>query len=87
MSSNMNKGQFKITSVDIMEGFPFALKYFDDDMNIFVSPSVYKEIENGKAELRFVMMSWRADQISIEDAVQDIIERVKEYGMETGQIN
>ncbi len=79
-------GKVKINTVDLMEGMPFALKFFDDDNNIYVAPSVFSEIQNGKQELRYVVMSWRTSQITIENAVKDIIQRIEAYGKETGQL-
>lgn len=79
-------GNLNIHTVDLMEGIPFALKFFDDDANVYVSPSIFSELKEGKQELRYVVMSWRTSQITIEDAVKDIIQRIQEYGKETGQL-
>lgn len=70
-----------------MQGIPFAVKFFDDDKNFYMSPSLYESIGVGNnVDIRYVILSWRTDQITLEQAIADIRERVVKYGLETEQI-
>lgn len=83
----MNTGSMKVQPIEEMAGLSFALKFFDDDFNVYVSPEVFEKIRGGGTQVRYMIMSWRTDQITIQDAAKDIINRIEQYGKETGQIN
>jgi hypothetical protein len=76
-----------VHKVPEMEGISIGLKFFDDDTNLYVSPSVFNKIHDGKFELRYVIMAWRRSQITIQDASKRLIQDILEYGRETSQIN
>lgn len=69
-----------------MNGIPFAIKYFDDDKNIYLSQDLFNHIRGGNAALRYMVMAWRKNSISVEGMIQTLKDAVTEYGKETGQI-
>lgn len=80
-------GAVKVQVVESMKGLPFALKFFDDDHNVYVSREVYQLAMEGKKDLRYMVMAWRKNQMTIYEAVDILIDEIEKYGRETGQLN
>lgn len=78
-------GAVKVQVVPSMHGIPFGLKYFDDDHTIYVSQKVFDTIIKERKTLEYVVMAWRKESITIEDAVQRLHDDVEAYAKETGQ--
>ena len=65
--------------IPLMEGFPFGLTFFGERNPVYVSPKVYKDIQDKLVpNLQYAMLAYRRDQRTIEEAVQDIIDEVKD---------
>lgn len=81
-----NNAAVKVQIVEEMAGMPFALRFFDDDNNLYVSREVFEKIGKKDTQVRYMVMAWRKNQITIQEAVKIIIDRIVEYGKETEQI-
>ena len=82
-----NNTAVTVQIIEEMAGMPFALRFFDDDNTLYVSREVFEKIGKKDTQVRYMVMAWRKNQITIHEAVKIIIERIVEYGKETEQIN
>jgi hypothetical protein len=79
-------GAVKAHIRDDMNGIPFAVKYFDDDKNIYLSRNLFEQTRGGNMALQYVVLAWRRNSISVNDMIDTLKTEVIEYGKETGQI-
>ena len=68
----------ELIPISEMEGIEFAIRYFDDDFKMYLSPSLLERIHKKEVEnLTYVTLSWRKKQIGIDAVVQDIRARIE----------
>lgn len=68
----------KITPVAEMEGLQFAMHYFDDNTELFVSPSIFEQLKEGTyPNLKFVMLSVSRKDDDIENIATMIVNKFK----------
>ena len=77
-------GAVKVHIMDSMNGIPFALKFFDDDHNLYVSRILFEQLKSHGPHtgMRYIMMPWRKNSITIDDAVSRLWHDVAEYRKE-----
>ena len=78
-------GAVKANIREDMNGIPFAIKYFDDDKNIYLSRDLFEQTRTGTA-LRYVVMAWRQNSITVDEMIRTLRHAVHTYGKETGQL-
>lgn len=80
-------GGVKAHILDSMNGIPFALKFFDDDKNIYLSRILFEELKakGPNTGLTYVTMAWKRSSITIEEAIKRLWEDVEAYRQEQSQ--
>jgi hypothetical protein len=81
-------GGVKVHIMDLMNGIPFAVKYFDDDKNLYVSRVLFEELKakGPQTGMTYVTMAWKKSSITIEDAIKRLWEDVEAYRLEQSNI-
>ena len=79
-------GAVKANFREDMNGLPFAIKYFDDDANIYLSRQLFEHTRTGGTPLRYMVMAWRQNSITVDEMISTLRTAIVEYGKETGQI-
>lgn len=74
---NVDGATYFFYPVESLEGFSGALKYFDDNKRLYVSPSVNDKISNGELDsIEFAILRYRREEKDIEEVVKEIFDEL-----------
>lgn len=78
MDRARNDGQIIFVPVPMMEGLSIALKYFDDDRYLYVSPTIAEKLKNNELDrLDFFTLVYPKGTKPIKEIVLEIIDKIQ----------